>query len=428
MPKKNSSKGNSSYPMSGTLYHRVNGRYLHADVPNAGAFYFRYKKPDGKICACCLNTEDRQEAVWIANGILIGQKSDAENAKASQMTIDEIWERFEENALDLSDASLDDYRQVFRRFVKRAPGKLEYAADVTNDLCRKYAIAVGAEKCTARRDLNILRAIWATVFLNVENPWNIGVKPKVKPRDPGDHSRMIKLDEARRLRATILKEAEEWLTKDDKKKSGVMTYSLLRELASAIVLAWHYGFRKGSLCNLKWKDFRLDEGWFLHVPPKTEKFRPDPLELPIVSEVDDLLKRLKAKATSEWLFPLLHRQYHKRGKVTEREHGYQIRRSANRTGQIELARDEKKLFRKAGIEDDFHGRASMHGFRKSCTTYLSTMDGITPYLLHSILGWVGDEDGIENRYVMEQPMEKKRKLLEAIPVLGDGKELQNEIA
>ena len=70
----------------------------------------------------------------------------------------------------------------------------------------------------------------------------------------------------------------------------------------------------------------------------------------------------------------------------------------------------------------------MHGFRKSCTTYLSTMDGITPYLLHSILGWVGDEDGIENRYVMEQPMEKKRKLLEAIPVLGDGKELQNEIA
>ena len=102
-----------------------------------------------------------------------------------------------------------------------------------------------------------------------------------------------------------------------------------------------------------------------------------------------------------------------------------MRRSANRTGQIELARDEKKLFVKAQIEDDFHGRASMHGFRKSCTTNLSTMDGITPYLLHSILGWVGDEDGIENRYVMEQPMEKKRKLLEAIPILGNG-ELDDE--
>lgn len=425
MLKYNSSTSNTAYPMGGTLYRRVKGKYVNADVPNAGPFYFRFKQKDGTIRACCLNTEDRKEAVWIANGILIGQQGDDDKAKDSQISIHEVWDRYEENALNLSNASLDNYKQIFTRFVEKAPGKVEYAEDVTIDLCREYASEVGAHKSTAKRDLIVLRSIWETVFWNRENPWNNGFKPKVKSRNPADHSRMIKLDEARRLRATILQEAEEWLAKDAKKRSKVMTHDLLLELYDAVAFGWHYGFRKGSWCNLKWKDFHLDEGWFLHVPPKTEKLRPDPLELPIVPEVAEILQRRKAEATSEWIFPNLHAQYIKRGKAVERKYGYQIRRSANRTGQIELARDEKKLFVKAQIEDDFHGRASMHGFRKSCTTNLSTMDGITPYLLHSILGWVGDEDGIENRYVMEQPMDKKRKLLEAIPILGNG-ELDDE--
>ncbi len=347
-----------------------------------------------------------------------------------KIRIEDVWERYEDNSLDATDATLDDYKQIFRRFLKwtqkRAPvpyrGKVRYASDVTSELCREYVIQVAAEKTTGMRDKNILHSIWETVFPAQANPWNVGVKPKVKQRDPAAKSRRLFLDEARRFRAAILAEANEWSGKNEGKRSNVLTPELLHDLYDAVAFSWWYGMRVGSLCALKWEDFRCGD-WFLHVPPKTERRRPDPLQLPIVPEIAAILARRKNNATSEWLFPHLNAQYNKRGKVVEREFGFQMRRSANRTGQYELARDVKKLFRKAKIPDDFNGRASMHGFRKSCANNLSD-HGYNDHLICSILGWASRSGDMTNRYIMGQTLaSKKEALLIAIPPLE--RELQD---
>ena len=421
------------YPCSGTLYHRKNGRYINADVPNAGPFYFRYKRPDGKDVALSLGTEDRREATKVANSIITALGKDIDYG--SSMGIAKIWDTYEANALNTTDATLDDYKQIFRRFVKwtdstKAPvdyrGLVKSADDVTTDLCRKYAIQVCAAKTTGMRDLYVLRSIWNLVFPFEDNPWNLNIKPKVKVRDPGDKSRMLTVDEARRLRAAILLEAEEWSSRDERKRSNVMTPELLADLYDAIVFAWWYGMRIGSFCNLEWRDFGHSPDWFLHVPPKTEKCRTDPLQLPIVPEIAEIINRRRKDATSEWVFPHLHAQYHKRGKVVERNNGYEIKRSANRTGQAEFCRDVKKLFQKAGIEETFKGRASLHGFRKSCANNLEA-SGASIYLIRSILGWAGDSAGIENRYIMDFDIERQRDtLMKAIPPLGNG-EVEREM-
>ena len=403
-----------AYPCRGTLYRRINGRYVNADAANAGPLFFKCRKPDGTDFFRGLNTNDRHEAVLLANGIVLAlEKGCDHGAEVRETRIEEVWDQYEEDALSMSDASLDDYRQIFRRWAKRMPGKVDFAEDVTAEMCRNYAIEVAAHKTTGLRDVRVLRSIWNTVFPSRDNPWNIGIKPRVKLRESGNKSRMLTPDEARRFREVILREAREG------NRSSVLTRPLLLELYDAVAFAWYYGMRVGSLCSLNWKDFNLAEQWFLHVPPKTAKWRVDPLELPILPEIAEILRRRKTDSAGDWVFPHLHAQYNKRGKAAEREHGYEMRRSANRTGQYELARDVKKLFTMAGIENDFHGRASMHGFRKSCANNLARVPNISPYLIRSILGWAGDGAGMENRYIMGQSVQEKRDALtKAIPPLG----------
>ncbi len=201
----------------GMLYHRVKGKYISADTPDAGPYYYRYKKPDGKVFTKCLETEDRYEAASIAKGIYLAFSKDKDNKASPQ--ISEVWDRYEDAQQNISDSSMDDYRQIFRRFVKwtnnRAPkkyrGHIKYAEDVTDELCNIYAKEVCDSKTTGMRDLAILRGVWNLVFPhNTENPWDVGIKPKVKHSDDSAHSRMLTLDEARRFRESIRKEAEEW--------------------------------------------------------------------------------------------------------------------------------------------------------------------------------------------------------------------------
>ncbi|MBR4757708.1 MAG: site-specific integrase [Bacteroidaceae bacterium] len=422
-----------AYQYGGTLFHRVRGKYLSANTPDAGPFYYRYVKPDGTVFAKCLETEDRYEAASIAKGIYLALSKNVKDNTSPR--IEDVWDRYEMAEQNISEASMDDYKQIFRRFVKwtrnKAPtgfrGCIKYAEDVTTELCRDYAREVCASKTTGMRDISILREIWNLVFpMEDENPWNVGIKPKVKPRTAISHSRMISLDEARRLREAILREAEEWSGKDEEKRSKVLTPDFLADFYDAVAFAWWYGMRVGSLASLNWKDFKYGDEWFLHIPPKTEKSSCNrPLQLPIVPEIDEIINRRRAESTSEWLFPTLHAQYNKRGMVKEREHGYEIKRSANRTGQAEMARDLKKLFQKAGINDDFNGRASMHGFRKATTNMLEA-NGESIYLIRSILGW--KMDSAEDHYINGQTVERKRAaLLKAIEPLAAPKIDRSEI-
>lgn len=410
-------KPETKNPITGTLHHRINGKYVNAEVPNAGPFYFRFKRPDGTYCCQSLGTEDRREAVLMANGIILALDQNNAYKDSRKTTIEEIWDIYEAHDMNISEASMDDYKQIFRRWAKKLPDSLEYAEDVTMEMCRDYATEVAGAKSTGMRDIRVLRGIWNLVFPTEENPWNTGIKPKVKQRQAGKQSRALTLEEARRFRKAILQEADEWPTKDKLTRSKVLTRDLLLELYDAVTFAWYYGMRVGSLCSLNWKDFERPD-WFYHIPPKTEKRIVAPLTLPIMPEIDEIIRRRRADSTSEWIFPHLHAQYTKRGTVVEREHSYEMKRSANRTGQAELARDIKQLFKKAGIEDDRTGRASMHGFRKSCTTNL-TNSNTEHNLICSITGW-SNKDMVD-LYSRGQAMQLKREALgKSIPHLGNG--------
>jgi integrase len=412
----NMKKPKKAYPLIGTLYHRINGKYVNADVSKSGPFYYRYKKPGGKYCCVCLGTEDRNQAVLVANGIIqaLGLYEDEEQPQ--KIKIDQIWDIYEKNDREITVASMDDYRQIFTRWKKNLPKDIEYADEVTLEMCEQYTDDVTREKVTGNRDCRVLKGIWELVFHGQENPWNTGIKPQTKERRAEDKSRALTLDEARRFRATILQEANEWPNKDKLERSNVLDRETLLELYDAVAFAWYYGMRVGSLCSLNWRDFERPD-WFYHLPPKTKKRIVDPLTLPIMPEIDEIVKRRRAGSKSEWVFPRLHEQDNKRGKVIEREHSYEMRRSANRTGQAELARDVKKLFKKAGIEDNRSGRASMHGFRKSCTTFLTNTTE-KDSLICSILGW-SNKDMIR-LYGRGQGMDQKRDLLtKAIPPLSE---------
>ena len=429
-----STKKNETY-FGGVLYHRAKGKYISADTPDAGPFYYRYTKSDGTVFAKCLETEDRYEAATIAKGIYLALAKDEDRKSKSTPRIADIWDRYELSQQNISDASMDDYKQVFRRFVNwtkfRAPkkyrGHINNAEDVTDELCKIYADEVCHAKTTGMRDLAILRGIWNLVFpQSHDNPWNTGIKPKVKLRKAISHARMLTLDEARRFREAIRQEAEEWSAKEEEKRSNVLTRDFLADLYDAVAFAWWYGMRIGSLASLNWKDFKYGDEWFLHVPPKTEKSSCNrPLQLPIVPEIAEIIERRRADSTSEWLFPTLNAQYNKRGKVIEREHGYEIKRSASRTGQAEMGRDLKKLFKKAEVKDDFNGRASMHGFRKSTANMLEA-NGESIYLIRSIMGWRMDR--AEDHYINGQTVERKREaLLKAVEPLASSKLSRSEM-
>jgi integrase len=413
----NIKKPQKAYPLVGTLYRRTaSGKYVNADVSKSGPFYYRCKGRDGKYCCLNLETEDRNQAVLKANWLFYALSQFEGEEQPQKIKIDQIWDIYEKNDRAISAASMDDYKQIFNRWRKKLPKSIEYADEITLEMCEQYTDDVAREKVSGNRDSRVLKGIWDVVFRGKDNPWKTGIKPQTKEKRPEDKSRALTLDEARRFRATILKEAEEWPTKDKLARSNVLDRETLLELYDAVAFAWYYGQRVGSLCSLNWRDFESPD-WFYHVPPKTKRKIVDPLTLPIMPEIAEIVQRRRAESKSEWVFPRLHEQYNKRGKVIEREHSYEMRRSANRTGQAELARDIKKLFKKAGIADNRSGRASMHGFRKSCTTFLTNTTE-KDSLICSILGW-SNKDMIR-LYGRGQGMDQKRDLLtKAIPPLSE---------
>ena len=96
-----------AYQYGGTLFHRVRGKYLSADTPNAGPFYYRYAKPDGTAFAQCLHTEDKHEAATIARGIYMALSKD-DKSKLSPR-IEDVWDMYEQAEQNISEASMDDY-------------------------------------------------------------------------------------------------------------------------------------------------------------------------------------------------------------------------------------------------------------------------------------------------------------------------------
>lgn len=372
---------------------------------------------------------------WMSNSIMVSINIDdtEENRDiitalqtkpkpANRISFSEFWELYEEGNQGLKAASLDSFKQIYRRFVKwletSAPVELRTTniLNVDSKVCLAYAQEVCAAKSTAARDLNVLKGIWSLVLPTGVNPWLIPVRPKIKPRKAGQASRPLTCAEVRRFRRALKARKARWIAG---RGSGVLTADVLDEVYDSCVFRWYYGMRSGSIASLKKCDFVEGKDYFYHVPPKTERVKPDPLKLPLgIREVDVVVAKRKAsQPDSPWMFPGIHALYAKMGKRRDESECFRQKRSASKIGQSEFVRDIKKVFAEAGVFDNTEGRASLHGFRKSFACNLAEND-VPDALIKSIAGWGSNSDML-SRYARINNVDRKREaIVKFIPRLG----------
>lgn len=406
---------------AGSIYKKTTNGYIKPTSKRKGKYHYYFTNPlTQKQTSRALSANTYEDAISEANGLFQSfGAGGASAASSTSLSLAEFWDKYEDLEHGLSFASMDDYRGIFRIFANWAKANgIDNATDVDGGIARKYAKYVGARKTTARRDFSVLRTVWRVCGYVETNPWDMIGRPAIKPREAGDKSRALTVEEVRRLHAECVASAEMGL--------GGLARDAMSECPDAIVLMWYYGFRIGSIAALKIKDFDLSKGWFYHTPPKTEKARPDPLKLPLgIPEVDEVIRRRLAAAPKNavHLFPHISSLYHT---LSAKKEGtsFQARRAATRYGQSCLSQAIKRVFERAGVLDNAEGRASLHGIRKSLACNL-LMNGTPDAVVKSIAGWGSDSDML-CRYGHIQTVEVKRKaILDGVPPLLQ-KEAEND--
>ncbi len=276
----------------------------------------------------------------------------------------DIWQEFTER-YEAAPASLRSYHQKYQVFLKwvikfnsegRGDKKLKCMEDVTRSVAEDYARWIYKRKSTAKKDIDNLRRIWSIMLPDQrKNPWNIGLHLRAPiPKSPYNY-RPLTLEEARDFYMALHLAASKSypLSPDYDGRYGNNPDKFI-DLADAVVFAWHYGMRMGSLVSLRWEDMEhRNEGYFLHIPPKTRFSKPWPLEIPIVAEIKDILeRRIKAfdGRPRGWIFPAL--------------------REAHSRCASNLSSSVKGIFNMAGIRNTYKGRAQIHSFRASFITQM----------------------------------------------------------
>lgn len=318
-----------------------------------------------------------------------------------------IWDEFT-TRYEAAEASLRTYKQKYEIFLKwvleqnklseKLP--LRNLEDITRDIAEDYARYVYKRKTTAKKDIENLKRIWTVMLPDEErNPWNIGLHLRTPlPKSPCNY-RPLTVDEARRFIAKARECAEKGdpcsTIADGRYTSGSDKFL---DLADAAIFAWHYGMRIGSLVSLHWKELATyRQGYFLHIPPKTRHSKPWPLEIPIVSEVREVLVRREKGFGGKpcgFLFPDLAKE-HKRS-------------APNLTSSI------KCLFTAAGIRNNHKGRSQMHSFRASFITQMDEA-GAPTGITDAITGHAPKT--VHDRYSHARADALKRWLDKAIPNL-----------
>ena len=374
-------------PFKGSLYKRRNGKYLPAGSEARGTYYVEMPLPlsPKRRSRICLHTENRAEAEARAYALAVSSNQVPPHAMDHYMLcacfrqhpaqppappppatvphvrLSDVWFLFTQR-YEVARKSLTCYRHQLDSFIRWTA--VAYADEVTRPMTEEYTKHIFSRKSTARQDVGTLKRIWHTVWPDCPNPWDTGLRLQPKMRGGVFRYRRLTVGEAGAFLGKIVRDIAVRRTAPDRRRT--VDRNLLVDLRDAVIFAWQYGMRIGSLAMLKWEDFRPDKDFFLHVPPKTKGVKPWPLEIPIMPSTHRvLLRRFKGQRgkPTGFLFPHFHRAY-----------------SRNVNGLSALI---KRLMVGAGVMDDHRGRATMHSFRACFITQMDeagTPSGITDSL------------------------------------------------
>ena len=403
----------------GSLYKRRNGKYLSADSEVNGIYYVEIPLPlsPKRRSRICLHTANRAEAearayALMASSALIPSHAPppffhayfrqwnayslptpppAPSPAAPRVRLSDVWFLFTRR-YEVAMKSLRCYRHQLDSFIRWAPAT--YADEVTRTMAEDYTKHVFSRKSTAPQDIGTLKRIWNTIWPDDPNPWNTGLRLKPKERGGVFRYRRLSVGEAGAFFGKIV-HAIAHRHRPDRRRT--IDPGLLIDLRDAVIFAWQYGMRIGSLAALKWEDFHPGKDFFLHIPPKTKGVKPWPLEIPIMPSTHRvLMRRFRGMGgrPAGFLFPHFHRAYDR-----------------NVNGLTALV---KRLMTGAGIRDDHRGRATMHSFR-AC--FITQMDeaGAPSGITDSLTGHA--PQNMHDLYSHASVQAKRDWLTKAIPPL-----------
>ena len=275
----------------------------------------------------------------------------------------------------LSRRSAEHYKQEFTNFLKWAMiSDILETDQVTDEVAERYIRYSYSIKRSAPFEIATLKRIWSVCLPGQYNPWTQKLYNllRINTETPMNHRPFTH-------------------------KECVKIFSDIHgEWRYALMFAYWYGMRIGSVCNLKWKDFK---GWkrtkmFVHLPPKTARVKPVYLELPIVPEIEWILTHIN-KLDNEYVFPTMKLRYE--ASITSMCHFF------------------KATTIRCRIKDTMIGIASMHSFR---TTFVTRMDeaGAPSYITDSITGHAARD--MHGLYSRPSARAKRKWIMKAIKPIG----------
>lgn len=338
-----------------------------------------------------------------------------EKENADRIELDKVFNMFIRNYEILSKNSKKNYRQQYKNLLTwcHIGGRnLNLVGEITKDVAEQYIRHAYSTKKTAKFEIRTYRRIWNAVFPeSYANPWihklhlatfhpkkNMSHRPFTRKEIRQILTFLDSVIEFKKREMSRNRNVEPSVTNENghrKRLPFFTTYSLafIQDLRDAVVFAATYGMRMGSVASLKWSDFKQfsHKPFFYHVPPKTARAKPTPLELPYMEQTTEILERRRpeninaAYRHGEPLFKEFSSVYDKGSQVMSCIFG--------------------RLVDKLKIKDTGIGVASFHSFR---TTFVTFMDeAIAPKMItDSITG----HSSKEMHYIYSKPSARvKRK-------------------
>lgn len=208
------------------------------------------------------------------------------------LRLDDVWQAFlaSPERPDAGPVTLKEYKRQFERMRKwigdhhpKASAVSDVSSVIASDFSKYLAGIVGAP--TYNKNLQAFRLIWKTINIRTgwpENPWQAIALKRYKAIS----KRELTVEEIRRL---LESDKGEW--------------RLLFMIGTFTAL------RLADCATLRWDEVDLDQGLIIRVPRKTASRTGQTVQVPIFSELQAELQKIKAKARGPYVLPQLAQRY-----------------------------------------------------------------------------------------------------------------------